>query len=486
MRNRSMGAVVALLLVLTACAGSTNTPAASDGSSSVATPASAFPQTITDDDGQQVTIGAAPQRIVTFAPSMTEIVFALGLGDRVVGVSGKYDDYPAAAKGIQEVGGAGDFGVDPNIEEVVSLQPDLFLTIAGGDQWKQRLRDLGIPVVTLDATDFPDLLDDIRTLGEITGAADEAASLTSDMQRRADDVAAAVDQAGGPVTCFFEVYYPPLTTIGPDTYIFDLFSAGRMRSRDRFGEDRLPDVVGREARGAEPGGVSGHSGVGQERGRHRRADRIRWDHGGHHGAGGPGGLGSGDTSGPARDRRSGGARRRFAPRNQMTAPGARRFRWTMAVLVLALAGAVLVAVAVGAVWISPWTTLHIFAWKLHLTGRPPGLSRATEVIVLQLRLPRVVLAVLVGAGLGVSGMVFQGLFRNPLADPAVIGVSSGAALGAIVVIVAGGGAAAGGLLVSAAAFGGRSPPRSSSTGSPGWVRPCRWRPCSSRASPSPR
>ena len=138
----------------------------------------------------------------------------------------------------------------------------------------------------------------------------------------------------------------------------------------------------------------------------------------------------------------------------MTAPGAGRFRWTMAVLVLALALAVLVAVAVGAVWISPWTTLHVFAWKLHLTGRPAGLSRATEIIVLQLRLPRVVLAILVGAGLGLSGMVFQGLFRNPLADPAVIGVSSGAALGAIAVIVAGGGAAAGGLLVSAAAFAG--------------------------------
>lgn len=222
MRNRSMGAVVALLLVLTACAGSSSAPAASDGSSSVTSPATAFPKTITDDDGQQVTIGALPQRIVTFAPSMTETVFALGLGDRVVGVSGKYDDYPAAAKAIQEVGGAGDFGVDPNIEEVVSLQPDLFLTIAGGDQWKQRLRDLGIPVVTLDATDFPDLLDDIRTVGDITGAPEAAVELTADMQGRADDIAASVAQAGGPVTCFFEVYYPPLTTLGPDTYIFDL------------------------------------------------------------------------------------------------------------------------------------------------------------------------------------------------------------------------------------------------------------------------
>ncbi len=129
-----------------------------------------FPVTITDDDGQQVTIDAPPERIVTFAPSMTETVFALGLGDRLVGVSGAYDDYPAAAKRVQEIGGAGEFGVDPNIEKVVSLQPDLFLTISGGDQWKQELRDLGVPVVTLNATDLPDLLDDIRVVGDVTGA----------------------------------------------------------------------------------------------------------------------------------------------------------------------------------------------------------------------------------------------------------------------------------------------------------------------------
>jgi cobalamin transport system permease protein len=136
----------------------------------------------------------------------------------------------------------------------------------------------------------------------------------------------------------------------------------------------------------------------------------------------------------------------------MAAPGAARYRRTLVVLALILTASVLLAVAVGAVWISPRTTLQIVAWKLHLIPRPADVSVASQVILLQLRLPRVVLAVVVGAGLGASGMMFQGLFRNPLADPAVIGVSSGAALAAIVVIVAGAGAAAGGLLVSGAAF----------------------------------
>jgi iron complex transport system substrate-binding protein len=220
MRHRFVGALAGFLLVLTACASSAAT---ADVSPHPTTPAAAlFPVSITDDDGQSVTLDAAPQRIVTFAPSMTETVFALGLGDRVVGVSGKYDDYPAAAKQIQEVGGAGDFGVDPNIEKVVSLQPDLFLTISGGDQWKQQLRGLGIPVVTLDATDFPDLLHDIGTIGRITGSVAAADALTAEMRQRADAVTNEVAQAGGAVSCFFEVYYPPLTTVGPDTFIFDL------------------------------------------------------------------------------------------------------------------------------------------------------------------------------------------------------------------------------------------------------------------------
>jgi cobalamin transport system permease protein len=133
--------------------------------------------------------------------------------------------------------------------------------------------------------------------------------------------------------------------------------------------------------------------------------------------------------------------------------GGRRFRITIIVLVLGLVGAILLGVGIGTVSIAPWDTVRLIGWKLHLCGRPP-VSLATQVIVLQLRLPRVLLAVVVGVALAVAGMLFQGLFRNPMADPAIIGVSSGAALGAVFVIIAGGGAALGGLGVSAAAFAG--------------------------------
>ena len=191
--------------------------------------ASSFPMTITDDDGAQVTIAEQPERIVTFAPSDTEIVFALGLGPQLVGVSGSYDDYPPGADRVERIGGSGDFGQNPNEERVVALSPDLMLTISGGEQWKERLRGLGVPVFTINATDFDDLLHDIRTVGALTGATAEAEALTDQMAARAGEIQKNLS-AEPAVSCFFEAYYPPLTTVGPHTFISDVLARAGCRS----------------------------------------------------------------------------------------------------------------------------------------------------------------------------------------------------------------------------------------------------------------
>lgn len=215
MVRRSAALVVAATLVA-ACGGG---PAADPAP--VARPSAAFPRTLVDDDGVRVTLPAPPHRIVTFAPSITEILFAIGAGDRVVGVSGPYDDVPTAATRLPRVGGAGEFGVDPNLESVVALEPDLLLTIRGGDAWKERLRRLGVPVVTIDATDLDDLLDDIATIGAIVGTEAGAMRLTDTMRARIADLQAVAARSPRR-TCFFEVYYPPLMTAGPGTFIDDL------------------------------------------------------------------------------------------------------------------------------------------------------------------------------------------------------------------------------------------------------------------------
>ena len=131
-----------------------------------------------------------------------------------------------------------------------------------------------------------------------------------------------------------------------------------------------------------------------------------------------------------------------------------RRRTVLLLLVGFLVFACLLAVGLGTVWIPPRTTLRLIAWKLGLIEAPADIPASTAVILFELRIPRVLLGVLVGSALAAAGALFQALFRNPMADPAIIGVSSGAALGAIVAILLGGGVALGGLGVPAAGFAG--------------------------------
>jgi iron complex transport system substrate-binding protein len=216
--TRSKGALAVAALALVAVSGCAR------GTGGISTrgpsPSASFPVTVTDDDRQQVVMQAAPQRIVTWGPSNTEILFALGLGSRIVGVSGRFDDYPAQAQSLPQVGDAS--GVQPNIEKVVSLRPDLVLNaFLGGDQWKGRLRGLGIPVFSLYASNFDDALRDIQTVGRLTGTPAQATALTVQMARAADALSVTVSQEP-PVSCFLEEGYPGIYTIGPHTFVFDI------------------------------------------------------------------------------------------------------------------------------------------------------------------------------------------------------------------------------------------------------------------------
>jgi iron complex transport system substrate-binding protein len=206
--------VVVGALASTSCSSS-QVPAAR--SAPTAASSHAFPLTLSDDEGVRVTVPSAPRRIVTFAPADTEIVFALGLGSRLVGVSyHQFDDYPPAATAIPEVGGP---NTAPSIEKVVALHPDLLLATAGGQDWKGHLRQLGIPVFTTNATSFDDALHDIRTLGEVTGAGPAADRLAASMASQAAAIAQRVSAESG-VSCFLDLggFY----TVGPNDFPFDL------------------------------------------------------------------------------------------------------------------------------------------------------------------------------------------------------------------------------------------------------------------------
>lgn len=122
---------------------------------------------------------------------------------------------------------------------------------------------------------------------------------------------------------------------------------------------------------------------------------------------------------------------------------------------LGIAGLVLciVAIGIGSAFIPPTTVAEILTYRVTGLGDPAHWTRIQDDIVWNLRLPRVLLAILVGAALSVVGVVAQAVMRNPLADPYVLGISSGSALGAVACLVLGAGVF-GGATVGIAAFGG--------------------------------
>jgi iron complex transport system substrate-binding protein len=155
----------------------------------------AFPITVTDDEGTAVTIGSEPLKIVSLTPAVTEILFALGVGDHVVGRVEDTANYPPEAEAVPVVGSFD--SVD--VEAVVGGDPDL--VIAGGSGGTpadaiDRLRSLGVPVVVVYASDVEGVLHDIELTGTAVGRPEEAADLVAEMTSGFDAVADAV--AGAP------------------------------------------------------------------------------------------------------------------------------------------------------------------------------------------------------------------------------------------------------------------------------------------------
>lgn len=139
-----------------------------------------FPLTVTDDLGRSITIGSEPERIISLAPSNTEILFALGLGGRVIGVT-EYCNYPEEAKEKEKIGGY----VTPNIEKIVALQPDLILAAHGLPmEIIAALEGFNLTVAGLYPKKVEDILYDIRLVGELTGQTEEARALVAEMADR--------------------------------------------------------------------------------------------------------------------------------------------------------------------------------------------------------------------------------------------------------------------------------------------------------------
>jgi iron complex transport system substrate-binding protein len=166
-------------------------------------------QTLVDDHGYVTSLASYPNRIVSLGPTNTEILFALGLDNKVVAVT-KYDNYPYNFTAWFEAGNmtsVGDFA-SPNIEVIASLNPDLIIATGGvQDQLVRTLRDMGYKVLVLDPTSINGVFQDIALVGRAADKNAEAASLVNNMRSRIDAVAAKVANATYKPKVYFEVWY---------------------------------------------------------------------------------------------------------------------------------------------------------------------------------------------------------------------------------------------------------------------------------------
>lgn len=166
---------------------------------------------LVDDTGYVTSLDAIPDRIISMAPSTTEIAFALGLDDKIVAVS-NYCDYPYDFSAWIEAGNMstiGDFN-DPNMEVIASLSPDLILATAGVQgPTIGSLRDLGYKVVILNPSDIDGVMQDIELVGNATGKTVEAAALIEEINGRINTVVNTVANAVSTPTVYYEVWYDP-------------------------------------------------------------------------------------------------------------------------------------------------------------------------------------------------------------------------------------------------------------------------------------
>jgi iron complex transport system substrate-binding protein len=184
-------------------------------------PAADSARTVKDQTGRMVNVPENPHRLVSLAPNITEIVYALGLGDELVGDTDNCD-FPPQATSKPHVGTM----VSPSLERIVALKPDLALGTpeANRRETADQLERLGVPVYGVTANTLKGTLASIEDLGKVLGHAAEAGRLVAQMQARIDGVENRIKGQPEP-TVLFVVWYRPLITVGPGTFIADAIRA---------------------------------------------------------------------------------------------------------------------------------------------------------------------------------------------------------------------------------------------------------------------
>jgi iron complex transport system substrate-binding protein len=185
--------------------------------------------TITDSEGYQTTLSAAPQRIISLAPSVTPILYGIGVGDKVVGLT-SYDDSPYDFSAWFEAGNmtcVGGFST-PDTEAIVSLNPDVIFTTDINDASLSNWRDLGLNVIVVGPTSIQGIYDTINLIGTATGAEDNANTLVDSLKDQISEVTQTIAAANieEKPTVYYEIWYDTtgIMSAGAGSWVNDVIS----------------------------------------------------------------------------------------------------------------------------------------------------------------------------------------------------------------------------------------------------------------------
>ena len=171
-----------------------------------------------DSLGRTVTLEATPRRIISLAPSLTEILYALGLGDRVVGVT-RFSSYPPEAALKPKVGTY----TNLNIEKIISLGPDLVIGTVDGNEsgTVSMLEEVGLQVFIVDPRSVAQVIQTVSELGRLCGVNEKGAALSRMLQGRVDRILEKTGTRKKPLV-FLQINLRPIITVSRHTYHHDL------------------------------------------------------------------------------------------------------------------------------------------------------------------------------------------------------------------------------------------------------------------------
>lgn len=215
---------------------------------------------------------ASPRRIVSLAPNMTEVLFALGVGKRVVGVT-RFCDYPAAARGRPKIGGF----LDPSLEAVIALRPDLAVGVPNSNNRRvvERLGSLRIPVLLVEAHSLADVYRLLRVVGAAVGRRAAARELETSMRTRATRVRTRV--RGVPRTRVLFAYgREPLVVAGPGSFADELLRLAGAVNVVHQGTARYPTWPLERVLAAQPEVIVESTGMGSAAAPSPAVLRARW------------------------------------------------------------------------------------------------------------------------------------------------------------------------------------------------------------------